>query len=55
MSITNSLDHLDARLTQLAGDAHKVFWLTWYESDMEPRGAVPALLDAYGTGVKSVR
>lgn len=39
---------LDARLTQLAGQAHKVFWVTWYESDMDPRGAVPALLDAYG-------
>jgi mannosyltransferase len=39
---------LDDRLTELAADAHTVYWVTWFESDIDPRGAVPALLDAYG-------
>jgi len=42
------IDHIDERLTALAGRAQRVFYVTWYESDMDPRGAVPALLDAYG-------
>ena len=42
------IDRIDQRLTQLAGGAQRVFWVTWYESDMDPRGAVTALLDAYG-------
>ncbi len=42
------IDHIDERLTELAGRAQRVFYVTWYESDMDPRGAVPALLDAYG-------
>ncbi|RME81905.1 MAG: hypothetical protein D6775_12335 [Caldilineae bacterium] len=39
---------IDHRLTALAGRARQVFWVTWFESDMDPRGAVPALLDAHG-------
>lgn len=42
------INHIDERLTELAGQAQRIFWLTWYESDMDPRGAVTALLDAYG-------
>ena len=42
------IDRIDERLSQLAGHAQRVFYVTWYESDMDPRGAVPALLDAYG-------
>ncbi|HEY81414.1 MAG TPA: hypothetical protein G4O05_10150 [Caldilineae bacterium] len=42
------IDHIDERLSDLAGRAQKVFYVTWYESDMDPRGAASALLDAYG-------
>jgi hypothetical protein len=42
------INHLDERLTELAGDARVVYWITWFESDMDPRGAVPALLDTHG-------
>ena len=45
------IDRIDERLTALAGSAQRVFYVTWYESDMDPRGAVPALLDAYGQRV----
>lgn len=39
---------LDQRLTRLAGTAGHVFYVTWFESDMDPRGAVPALLNTFG-------
>lgn len=39
---------LDERLTELAGQARHVFWVTWFESDTDPRGATAALLDAHG-------
>ena len=42
------INHIDERLTELAGEARRVYWVTWYESDMDPRGAVTAVLDAYG-------
>ncbi len=42
------IEHLDERLTELAGDAQTVYWVTWFESDMDPRGAVSALLDGHG-------
>jgi mannosyltransferase len=42
------INHLDERLTELLGDARVVYWITWDQSDMDPRGAVPALLDAHG-------
>ena len=42
------LNQLAERLTELAGDAQTVYWVTWFESDIDPRGAVPALLDANG-------
>ena len=41
--------HLDQRLTELAGHARSIFWVTWYESDTDPRGATAALLAAYGS------
>ncbi len=41
-------DRIDQRLTDLAGNARRVFYVTWYESDMDPRGFTLALLDAYG-------
>jgi hypothetical protein len=42
------INHLDERLTELVGHAQVVYWVTWFESDMDPRGAVPALLDTHG-------
>lgn len=42
------INHIAERLTELAGDAQTVYWVTWFESDTDPRGAVRALLDAYG-------
>lgn len=39
---------LDRRLTTLAGSARRIFYVTWFESDMDPRRAAPALLDAFG-------
>ncbi len=42
------INEVDDRLTELASDAQTVYWVTWFESDIDPRGAVPALLDAYG-------
>lgn len=42
------INHVDERLTEVAGDAQTVYWVTWFESDVDPRGAVRALLDAYG-------
>jgi mannosyltransferase len=42
------INRLDERLTELVGDARLVYWVTWFESDMDPRAAVPALLDTHG-------
>ena len=42
------LNHLGERLTELSGEARIVYWVTWFESDIDPRGSVPALLDAHG-------
>jgi hypothetical protein len=39
---------LDARLTEWAGHAERVFWVQWFESDTDPRHAVRFLLDIYG-------
>ena len=43
------INTVDRRLTEWAGEARWVFWVQWYESDTDPRGAVPFLLDKYGT------
>lgn len=42
------INHIDERLTELVGDAQNVYWVTWFESDMDPRRAVSALLNAQG-------
>ncbi len=39
---------LDAVLTAWAGNAKRVFWVQWFESDTDPRHAVRFLLDIYG-------
>jgi hypothetical protein len=43
------INAIDRRLNAWAGAARRVFWLRWYESDTDPRHAVPFLLDQYGT------
>lgn len=42
------INHIDEWLNVWAGDARKVFWVQWFESDTDPRRAVPFLLDAAG-------
>jgi hypothetical protein len=42
------INTIDQRLSEWAGDARRVFWLRWFESDTDPRKAVPFLLDKYG-------
>ncbi len=42
------INTIDQRLAQWAGNARRVFWLRWFESDTDPRHAVPFLLDKYG-------
>ena len=37
------------RLTELAKGRDRVFWVRWFESDTDPRGAVPFLLEKFGT------
>ena len=42
------INTIDQRLAEWAGNAKRVFWLRWFESDTDPRHAVPFLLDKYG-------
>jgi mannosyltransferase len=42
------INRVDQRLAELASQAHTVYWVTWFESDMDPRRAVTTLLDTYG-------
>ena len=42
------INTIDQRLTEWAGEARRVFWLQWFESDTDPRHAVRFLLDKYG-------
>ena len=37
-----------ARLTDLAKGRNRVYWVRWFESDTDPRGAVPFLLEKFG-------
>jgi predicted permease len=39
---------IDQRLNQWAGNARQIFWVQWFESDTDPRHAVPFLLDKVG-------
>ncbi len=36
------------RLTDLCHGKSRVFWVRWFESDTDPRGAVPFLLEKFG-------
>ncbi len=43
------INTLDQRLSEWAGQAKKIFWVQWFESDTDPRHAVRFLLSKYGT------
>jgi 4-amino-4-deoxy-L-arabinose transferase-like glycosyltransferase len=47
------INTLDQRLTEWAGQAEKVFWVQWFESDTDPRHAVRFLLNKYGVAGES--
>ncbi len=42
------INTIDERLTEWAGAAEQIFWVQWFESDTDPRRAVPFLLDQAG-------
>jgi hypothetical protein len=42
------INNVDARLQAWAQDAERVFWVQWFESDTDPRHAVPYLLGQSG-------
>lgn len=43
------INTLDQRLNEWAGDARRVFWVQWFESDTDPRHAVGFLLNQAGS------
>jgi mannosyltransferase len=43
------LNTLADRLTQLTRGMERVYWVRWFESDTDPRGAVPFMLEKFGT------
>lgn len=45
------INNLDARLNEYLRGARRVYWVRWFESDTDPRRAVPFLLDKVGTRV----
>lgn len=47
------INTLDQQLNAWATAASQVFWVQWFESDTDPRHAVPFLLDQAGTWVGS--
>ncbi len=48
---------VDKQLTALARDKERIFWVQWFKSDTDPRGAVEFLLRKYGVheGQKAFR
>ena len=42
------INAIDGRLNEWAADAAAVYWVQWFESDTDPRRAVPFLLDQAG-------
>ncbi len=42
------IHHVDERLNQLAAGKRRIFWVQWFKSDTDPRGAVDFLLRKYG-------
>jgi mannosyltransferase len=47
------INTLDQQLNRWAGEARQIFWVQWFESDTDPRHAVPFLLDKIGQRVGS--
>ena len=47
------INTLDQQLSTWAGQAGKVFWVQWFESDTDPRHGVRFLLDKYGARIDS--
>jgi mannosyltransferase len=47
------INTLDQQLNQWAAQARQVFWVQWFESDTDPRHAVPFLLNQAGQPVGS--
>ncbi len=43
------INAVDDRLTALVQGHTRVFWVRWFESDTDPRGAVPFLLEKFGS------
>ncbi len=43
------INTLAERLTGLTQGRERVYWVRWFESDTDPRGAVPFLLEKFGT------
>jgi hypothetical protein len=43
------INTIDAQLQAWAANASRVYWVQWFESDTDPRRAVPFLLDQAGT------
>jgi len=42
------INTIDRRMSEWAGEAGRVYWVQWFESDTDPRGAVSFLLDKHG-------
>lgn len=42
------INTVDARLGEWAADARRIYWVQWFESDTDPRHAVPYLLGQSG-------
>lgn len=43
------INTIDQRLSDWAGNAETIYWVQWFESDTDPRHAVPFLLNQAGT------
>ena len=43
------INTIDQRLNAWAKEAKRIYWVQWFESDTDPRRAVPFLLDQAGT------
>ena len=43
------INQLDQRLTALTAGTQRVFWVQWYKTDTDPRGAVDFLLRKFGS------
>jgi mannosyltransferase len=42
------INTIDRQMNEWAGEARRVYWVQWFESDTDPRGSVSFLLDKHG-------